>query len=164
MNDPLAMFREESSAGDAAVTKLTHRRSLLLFEHDGALLGVPAEAVDGVIAWRNPVRLPRASAGFAGVVQDRGRIVAVLESPLGGVKAEPRAARRLVVCATARGFLGLPADTTRGVTVVEFAIEPPPGEIVDSSEGPLTLVLPALLARASEGGDQKERHAANVTR
>lgn len=115
------------------------------------MLGVPAESVDAVIAWLAPARLPCATAGFAGVVQDRGRIVAVLESPLGAGAGESRAGRRLIVCGTPRGFVGIPAETTRGVSTVELARDASAGELVDSSEGPLTIVDPvALIAAARE--------------
>ncbi|UJR82632.1 chemotaxis protein CheW [Sandaracinus amylolyticus] len=149
MTDPLSRFREDLSGGQGhAESSARHRRALLLFEHGGALLGVPAESVDAVIAWQAPARLPCATAGIAGVVQDRGRIVAVLESPLGESERETRAVRRLIVCGTTRGFVGIPAETTRGVSTVELARDATPGELVDSSEGPLTIVDPIALISA----------------
>lgn len=128
------------------------RRALLLFDHGGSLLGVPAQVVDAVIGWRAPARLPCATPGFAGVVQDRGRIVAVLESPLGASGASPTTPRRLIVCSTPRGFVGIPAETTRGVSTVELATDAAAFELVDSSEGPLTIVDPLVVVDAQRRG------------
>lgn len=148
MTDSLSAFREVSTGETVGAARSGVKRALLLFEFDEALLGVPAESVDAVIAWRKPAPLPCATSGFAGVVQDRGRIVAVLDSPVAGSARGPRAARRLIVCVTPRGFVGLPADGTRGVAVVELAAAHSGDALVDSSEGPLVVVDPSALVES----------------
>lgn len=151
MEDPLERFRagedeqqDESSSGP--------ERDLLLFVYSGVSYGIPAEAVDVVIAWDDPAPLPASLPGFAGVLQDRGRVVSVLASPLGRPVEGRVEARRIVICATARGFLGLPCTATREVGPVTLAATPTPGEVVDSSEGPIVYVDPeALLAELAIG-------------
>lgn len=137
-NDPLEPFR---TAGERASERVRtgHERTALVFEHGGTLYGVAAHSVDALIAWRKPAPLPASVAGLAGVVQDRGRIISVLTSPLGR-HAEPAPPRRIVICTTAYGFIGLPCGETRRVGPVVLAEEPVSGEVTDSSEGPLVWV------------------------
>jgi chemotaxis signal transduction protein len=151
--DALAAFRGEGEESDHREDDRRVSRTLLLFEFDGSILGVQADRVDAVIPWRDPAPLPSASASVAGVVQDRGRIVAVLRTPLAATSTDKKASsRRILVCATQRGFLGLPADSTRGVLSVDLASEPAPGELVDSSQGPLAYVDPNALIGLVLGG------------
>jgi chemotaxis signal transduction protein len=121
---------------------------LLLFQHNGIAYGVPARSVDAVVAWRKPARLPASVPGVAGVVQDRGRVIAVLASPLGESTDDRGTHRRMVICTTRRGFLGLPCDETRQIGTVTLAQEPAAGEAVDSSSGPLVYVDPDVLAES----------------
>ncbi len=118
----------------------THEQDLLLFEHGGVAYGIRAESVDVVVAWSEPAPLPASVAGFAGVLQDRGRVVAILTSPLGRSVAGEVESRRIVICKTRRGFVGLPCVRTREVGLVQLAAAPVPGEVVDSSAGPLVFV------------------------
>jgi chemotaxis signal transduction protein len=139
VSDPLEPFRAHDAQAPDRVGA-GHERTLLVFEHGGALYGVPAQSVDALIAWRKPARLPASVPGLAGVVQDRGRIISVLTSPLcQPSEAEPR---RIVICVTAYGFIGLPCGETRRVGPVVLAQEPQSGEVTDSSEGPLVFVDP----------------------
>lgn len=159
--DPLSSFRGDTgfeSELSAEVDELLHAHALLLFDFEGVLMAVPAGAVDAVIGWRTPARLPCATAGIAGVVQDRGRVVTVLESPL-TISAPPDRAtpHRLIVCKTPKGFVGIPAEATRAVGTVYLAIEPISGEPVDSSEGPLTVVDPTHLVERCLGHSASTR-------
>lgn len=117
----------------------------MLFEHAGVSFGVPAEAVDVVVAWSPPAPLPASVPGFAGVLQDRGRVVAILTSPLARPRTAEAEERRIVICKTRRGFVGLPCSRTREVGLVELAAPLVPGEVVDSSAGPLVFVDPEVL-------------------
>lgn len=159
--DPLSSFRDDTgfeSELSAEVEELLHAHALLLFDFDGVLMGVPASTVDAVIGWRTPSRLPCATVGIAGVVQDRGRVVTVLESPL-ATSAPPSGAtpHRLIVCKTKKGFVGIPAEATRAVGTVYLAIEPISGEPIDSSEGPLTVVDPTYLVERCLGHPKSAR-------
>jgi chemotaxis signal transduction protein len=159
--DPLSLFRSEAddeSGPSAADDELLHVRALLIFDFDGVLMGVPASSVDAVIGWRTPSRLPCATPGIAGVVQDRGRIVTVFEGPLGTAKSQSSSTpHRLIVCRTVQGFVGIPAETTRAVGTVYLAIEPISGEPVDSSEGPITVVDPEHLVEQCLGNAESTR-------
>jgi chemotaxis signal transduction protein len=122
-------------------------RELLVFELDGATFGVDARQVEGVIAWREPVPLPRGAASVLGVIQDRGRIVTVLRHPTGAGGDAPSAALlRIVVCSTPRGHLGLPAASARSVGSVELVDEPHHCAVVEGSAGALTFLDAEALA------------------
>ena len=126
-------------------------RNLLVFGLEGALFGVDASDVDAVVAWSEPVPLPRGGTSVLGVVQDRGRIVSVLRHPSGrdvGVDERPR---RIVICRTRSGLLGLPAATTRAIAPVAIAGEPTPGSVVDTDAGALTFIVPDVLAEQIVG-------------
>ncbi|MFT3922230.1 MAG: hypothetical protein QM778_06825 [Myxococcales bacterium] len=69
------------------------------------------------------------------MVQDRGRLVAVAR-PLHAATAT----RRLVVCKSSLGLLGVPAESTRSVGSVAFRAALTPGEPVLTDDGPLTLL------------------------
>lgn len=144
MDDPLERFRQRDLA-HAAEARPTHEQDLLLFEHAGVSYAVPAGAVDVVVAWNDPAPLPASVAGFAGVLQDRGRVVAILTSPLARPRRAEAVDRRIVICATRRGFIGLPCERTSEVGPVQLAAPPIPGEVVDSSRGPLVFVDPERL-------------------
>jgi chemotaxis signal transduction protein len=125
-------------------------RMLLLFTYGEKLFGVPADAVDGVVGWVKPSPLPAVSSRIQGIVHDRGRVVTVLHRPDADPPAEHENPKRLVLCRTERGLLGLPAVQTRSIASVELAGAS--GALVDSSEGPLVLVDPEELAKP-RGGD-----------
>jgi chemotaxis signal transduction protein len=125
----------------------------LVFELDGALFGVEAHQVDTVIAWREPVPLPRGAASVLGVIQDRGRIVTVLRHPTGTAgRTSAAALLRIVVCGTPRGHLGLPAASARTVGSVELLEEPRHGAVVDGSAGALTFLDADTLAAGIGAG------------
>ena len=149
-SDELHRFRTDGSEDDADESGVGgFSQSLLLFEYSDQLLGVSAEVVDAVIAWRQPARMPGSPPSLAGVVQDRGRIVAVLRSPLGdGASVD---CQRILVVSTAYGYIGLPAQETREVRTVELADEPVSGGLIDSSEGPLTYLDPEAIAAELRG-------------
>jgi hypothetical protein len=121
-------------------------RNLLVFGLEGALFGVDASNVDAVIAWSEPVPLPRGGSPVLGVVQDRGRIVSVMRHPSGAESSGEDTPRRIVVCRTGSGLLGLPASTTRAIAKVAIVGEAIPGSVVDTDAGALTFIVPDLLA------------------
>lgn len=148
MSDALAPFRDEP--GETETRAAGTSATLLLFEQDEELVGVEATTIDAVIPWRAPSPLPCSHAWFSGVVQDRGRIVPVLDASRG---ASTKVPQRIVVCTTARGLVGLPAQGTRGVTSVLLAQEPRSGALVDSDIGPIRFVAAEeLVERALASG------------
>lgn len=147
MGDRLQSFRGgEKAALDERPDG--HDVELLVFAHGDTTYAVPARSVDAVVAWRRPAQLPASVPGVAGVVQDRGRVVVVLDSPLGRPADRAEDDRRVVICATERGLLGLPCRQTRQVGTVSFAHVPTTGELVDSSSGPLIYLDPAVVAES----------------
>lgn len=144
MDDPLQVFRGGDTVRELG-EGVGYEHELLLFEHGGVTYGVAAAAVDVVVAWQKPTPLPASLPGFAGVVQDRGRVVAVLATPMGRVQKELGSEQRLVICNTARGFLGLPCGSTRAVGPVVLAQPPIAGDTVDSSAGPFVYIDPEAL-------------------
>lgn len=121
--------------------------TLLLFSQGDALLAVEAQRVDSIIPWRAPAPLPMASAAVAGVVQDRGRVIAVRRLTVEG--ATPQ---RIIVCTTDEGLIGIPATTTRAIGPVVLRPSLVFGAPTDSSEGVLTVLDPAAIAAELIGG------------
>lgn len=115
---------------------------LLVIEQGSVLLGVLASAVDAVIPWQAPEPLPRSSPHVLGVVQDRGRLVAVHRHP--DMNQPPR---RLAVCATSYGLVGLAVTGTRQVGTVSLVGEARFGTPLNTSVGDLTLIDPEQIAR-----------------
>jgi chemotaxis signal transduction protein len=146
MFDPLARFRDEP--GEVSEAAAGTSATLLLYEHDEELVGIDASLIDAVIPWRAPAPLPCSHSWFVGVVQDRGRIVPVLDATR---TASTRPPQRIVVCTTPRGLVGLPAHSTRGVSVVLLASEPTSGMLVDSDTGPIKYVSPTDLVERALG-------------
>lgn len=124
---------------------------LLIFELGSVTFALKAQQVEEVIAWRDPLPLPRADPRVMGIIQDRGRIVVILSDPTGGSPAAPS---RIVVCRTHRGYLGLPAGKTRCVAAVKIYGELVPKAVVDTSEGVVTFLDAVHLLASSEGPAQ----------
>ncbi len=123
-------------------------REMLVFALGTTGFVVEAHFVDTGIGWREPVLVPRAGTPLRGVIQDRGRIVAVLAHPTGGSgSASAAQPLRIVVCRTPHGFVGLPATSARTVCEVELRGPVSAGGVVDTSAGLLTLIDPEELAR-----------------
>jgi chemotaxis signal transduction protein len=146
MFDPLARFRDEPGEVSEAVVGTS--ATLLLYQHDEELLGIEASLIDAVIPWRAPSPMPCSHSWFIGVVQDRGRIVPVLDATH---TASSRPPQRIIVCTTPRGLVGLPAHGTRGVSTVVLASEPTSGALVDSDIGPIKYVSPTDLVERALG-------------
>jgi len=137
------MGTEEKETATGSSSKLTHE--LLTFEFLGQKFGVEARTVDTVIAWRDPVPLPRGGQDVRGVIQDKGRIVAVLAHPAAGnAGSAHRNPSRIIVCTTSRGYVGLPAMAAE-VGAVHLHASPTAGAVVDSSVGAITYVDPEEL-------------------
>jgi hypothetical protein len=130
-------------------------RNLLVFGLEGALFGVDASDVDAVVSWTEPVPLPRGGTAVLGVVQDRGRIVSVLRHPSGAERSGDDEPRRIVICRTRSGLLGLPASSTRAIAPVAIFGEVIPGGVVDTGAGTLTYIVPDAIADRIAG----PRHA-----
>lgn len=124
-----------------------------MFELGPTAFVVDASHVDTVIGWREPIPVPRAGTPLRGVIQDRGRIVAVLVHPTGtsGVATDAQPLR-IVVCNTTHGHVGLPATSARTIGSVQLRGQVAAGGVVDSTAGLLTLVDPEEIARGLIAG------------
>lgn len=134
-------------------------RELLVFEFEGARFGVAASDVDAVVAWVEPVPLPRAGGPIRGVVQDRGRVVPVLRHPSWGEPLDQEDPRRIIVCRTSSGLLGIPATTTRAIAATAILGELVPG-VIETDQGTLTFVAPEATAERIVGS-RRAREAAS---
>ncbi len=148
MGDPLEPFR--SKAVEEEVAEGGEAHDLLLFEYGERVHGIRAASVDAVVAHQPPAPLPATVQAVAGVVQDRGRVVVVLRSPTGAPE-DAGVVRRLLICRTERGFVGLPCSTTRQVGRVVVNEPLTPGKLLDSSEGPILFVDPHHLVESLRG-------------
>ncbi len=118
-------------------------RDLLLFEYAGDRYAIAAANIESVVPWKPPVPIPGADARVGGVIQDRGRIVVVMTHPTGRADAKSAGeARRVIICATPRGRVGLPASTTNAVASVPLLSEPAAFSVHDSKNGPFTYLDP----------------------
>jgi chemotaxis signal transduction protein len=141
--DELAEFRgEERAADDVGVLADLH--DLLVFELGGDCFAVEATKVASVVTYRAPAPVPSGAAALAGVVQDAGRIIAVMHHPLGRNDGDGEPPTRLVVCHCARGLIGFPAHVTHGIiqTPVE-GVGP-----LDTAFGAASLLEPDAVARS----------------
>ena len=118
-----------------------HKRSdsteheLLVIEQGELVLGIPAQLVDSVVPWTSPAALPRTSPWVLGIIQDRGRLVAVRKA-----EKDMGAPQRIVLCATAKGLVGIPATSTRSIGSVRVLGAPRHGQPVDTDHGALTIL------------------------
>jgi len=145
VSDELSAFREteENGAQNEPQAAMRFSCELLMFDYGGQTYAVPAACVEGVIPWKIPVAVPEAQAKVCGVIQDRGRVVVVMLHPAGS--AEPGApieAKRIVICNTPRGHIGLPAMATNTVGTVELMSKPLPWGVYDSKFGTFTYLDP----------------------
>lgn len=142
--DELGPFRQPQahSSAESAETSLI---DLLSFEVNDLLFAVRADRVARVIPWTEPALLPQGHPAVRGVVQDRGTIVAVLWHPLLDQRVDGDA-KRIVVCSTEHGLLGLPATRTRAVARVPVARQPAPNSVIDNEEVALTFIEPRAIA------------------
>jgi chemotaxis signal transduction protein len=126
---------------------------LLVFQYGEASFVIRAEKVETVIQWREPVPLPHSRYQLAGVIQDRGRVVAVLSHPSGAEGASSGSERpsRILVCRTSQGHIGIPADTTQSIGQVTVDSLPASGAVVDTAAGPMTYVDPEHIASSVTG-------------
>lgn len=133
---------EEASARSLEVRESRVVKDLLVFEFAKERFAVEASRVDGVVPWKTPARVPGADARVRGVIQDRGRIVVLMAHPAGLQKPSSPDGKRIVVCSTPRGHIGLPATATNSVGPVELLSEPTPLSIYDSKLGAFTYLDP----------------------
>jgi hypothetical protein len=79
-----------------------------------------------------------------GVVQDRGRVVVVMAHPTGQSRPQaPGDPKRIVICETPRGHVGVPATTTAAVESLNLPVEPTSGSVYDSERGPFVYLDPS---------------------
>jgi chemotaxis signal transduction protein len=136
----LEQFLERDALPAAAQAESTAVvRELLLFEHGGERYALSASAVDAVVPWREPTSVPGAEQRVLGVIQDRGRVVVLMAHPSGRATSHVEG-RRIIICNTERGYVGVPATTTNTVTSVELRSEPVALSVHDSRFGPFTFL------------------------
>jgi chemotaxis signal transduction protein len=143
--DELAAFSRDDE-------EAVHRRSdssehdLLVVEQGELVLGIPAERVDSVVPWTSPAALPRTSPSVLGIIQDRGRLVAVRRA-----ERDMGAPQRIVLCATPRGLVGIPATSTRSIGTVRVLGGYRFGQPVDTDHGAMTILdVDAVAAQMAE--------------
>jgi chemotaxis signal transduction protein len=125
----------------------------LVFVARDGLFAVRAERVESVVPWRDPVTLPGSKGLVRGVIQDRGRVIAVLRHPDGTEPSGSGDASRVLICPTPLGFLGLPATRTFAVAAITTARGLEPLAVLDTEHGPATYLEPdELAARVAADG------------
>lgn len=153
MSDELALFR-----GAEEVEGATHTQTqldVLVVEQGDVVLGILATCVVAVVPWQTPAPLPRSSEHVLGVVQDRGRLVAVHR--YGTMAEHPK---RLVVCTASPGLIGIAATATRHVGTITLDGEPQLGVPIHTSAGALTLIAPEEIAQIMTGNTGKANTSA----
>lgn len=140
MSNELEAFVEQRSGGLPAISEEV-RLDLLVLTQGPLLFGIHAAAVDSVVTWQVPTPLPQSNPHLLGVVQDRGRLVAVRREEM------IDAPRRLVICKTSRGLVGFAATETRSVGTVIAYGRPTEGVPMETSAGAITLIDPEAFAR-----------------
>ena len=137
-DDPLGAFRDTTADDEGPAATRGEPLELLTFRFQNNLLAVRANAVAQVIGWRKPFPVPGGAAQVAGVVQDGGRIVVVLQHPAGIALPPKEPPSRIVVCDTKKGPVGLPAMETRAVTSVLVEGAPTGGDLLETADGVAT--------------------------
>ena len=149
------MTKELSEFRDAAASQVVSgpqvELDVLVIEQGDLLLGVLASAVDSIVPWQTPAPLPQSAHQVLGVIQDRGRLVAVHRYQ--GLEGTPR---RLVVCTTTYGLIGLAVTGTRHVGTIVLQGELRVGVPLRTSAGDLTLLDPEELARRMIGTEDAQ--------
>lgn len=102
-----------------------------------------------MVAWHEPVKLPGGHPRIRGVLQDRGRVVTVLQHPFDG--SDPPAPTderplRILVCSTPQGHLGIVASQTFEIETLTLAGEPSHGTTIETSRGPATFAASDAIA------------------
>jgi len=115
---------------------------LLVFEYANDAYAVAAVCVAGIVPWKTPARVPGVDPRVAGVIQDRGRIVVLMMHPTGRHSPARADAKRIILCSTARGYVGLPASVTRTVGPVDLDCQPGPFSVHDCGGAPFTYLDP----------------------
>ena len=103
--------------------------SVVTFSFGGARYVLAAEQAVCIIPMRPLTRLPGAHAGFAGAIQDRGRVIALLAHPLAVPGTHP-AGVRVIVCSGARGLIGLPVASLDGLQELRIVGAPEHGSLL----------------------------------
>jgi chemotaxis signal transduction protein len=143
--DELEAF--ESDSAEAQATDEQGVEVTLVVIAQGALqLGVEAHCVESVVPWQTPAALPQVSPWVLGVIQDRGRLVAVRRP-----EQDTKQFTRVVLCTTSRGLIGLPATETRSIGNVRLRDALRHGVPLDSSVGTLTVFDAEVLASQMTG-------------
>jgi chemotaxis signal transduction protein len=146
VEDGLSAFRDGSEQVDSAY-EVFGELELLVLTQGSLLLAIAAIAVDSVVAWIEPVAIPEASARVLGIVQDRGRLVAVTR-PL-----DPNAkSHRLIVCGSTLGLVGIPATNTRSIGAVALRGPHVVGQPVSTELGSLTVLDIEAIAQSMVNG------------
>ncbi len=146
----LGEFAPEARVEETRTRAAVRLTDMLVFELEGDRWAIEARRVDSVVAWRPPAPIPEAGTQLAGVVQDAGRIIAVLNNPLGRPPRDrAHSPNRIVVCNTERGLIGLPATSTFGIEALEA--RGGAGSTLESPQGPAIILDPNDIARALVG-------------
>jgi len=142
-------------------------RQLLVFRVEASLYALPAGLVDHVSQLGPIVPVPTAPAHFAGVIHERGRVLAVVDLAqiFGAADARaPRSYRRLVVLELQGRSLAILAHEVPGLREIDGdQIRPSSGGDaiaageLDDARGVVTLLDPDELLHALRSGPEARR-------
>lgn len=146
----LSAFVDEGIAGQGDGAGAAQSLPVVMFTFDDAGYVLAADRAVAIIPMRPITRLPGAHAGFAGALQDRGRIIALLSHPLavGGAHA---AGTRVIVCQVERGLLGIPVASLAGLQELHIRVVPEHAELITHDGQPYTFIDPRVLSEICGG-------------
>jgi len=109
---------------------------LLTFSRAGERYAVAAAAVDEVVPLGEPTPVPGVAPAVVGVVNQRGRIVPVVDLAvlLPGTRSEASERHVAVVIAAGEGWFALKADAVSAIAQVPTAEVLPAGEIAERAD------------------------------
>jgi chemotaxis signal transduction protein len=135
----LSMFVGQDVSSAQGAGESLRSLSVIVFTFDDSSYVLAADQAVAIIPMRPATRLPGAHSGFAGAIQDRGRVIALLAHPL-AVAGSHSAAVRVIVCQAERGLLGIPVTTLAGLRELRVKGEPAHAGLISDDGNSFTFV------------------------
>jgi len=132
--DLLSAFESDDEDMEHAARGERHMERVLIFEYEDTLFSVDLDSVDSIIEWQSPAPIPRSHPAIRGVIQDKHRIISVLQHPTGRAGTDEDGTR-ITVCATPFGLVGIPTERTLHLGPIELSSRLVTGVPVESSFG-----------------------------
>ena len=107
----------------------------VLFRLGSEVYGLPVSAVTGVVRFKAPTLVPRASESVLGVINLRGRVLPVVDvgRRFSGTRFEETATSRIVVIEDEHGTAGIAVDqASEVVTFQADAVRPVPESVLSA--------------------------------